>query len=300
MCIILAKSKNVKLPSEEVLKTCFENNPDGAGIMYVSKYEKKVLIEKGFMTFDSFIKRFRELKKEYNDFKNRSLVVHFRIATHGTKVPGNTHPFPISNKVKALKSTRVKTTMGVAHNGIIRDYGLKDDENSNDLSDTMNFTKRVLAPLLYHFKDFNKNEDINFMITNLIGYSKLAILDNEDNLYWYGDYVLDENGVKYSNSTYKRYEYKNSYVGKYYDSMKSNYKQEEKPKMPKKEDLVHLSEKWYIEKNNYDWAIVPNNKYYYDPKTKTVYYECFDGKLTKFYTHCDIFNEDGEEVYFNE
>ena len=54
MCIIIAKNRNGRLPSEEELKTSFEYNSDGAGFMYIDN--GKVVIDKGYMTYDSFIK----------------------------------------------------------------------------------------------------------------------------------------------------------------------------------------------------------------------------------------------------
>ena len=55
MCIIVAKEKGQKLPSKDILKTCFNNNDDGAGFMYVQ--DGKVIIDKGYMDFKSFYKR---------------------------------------------------------------------------------------------------------------------------------------------------------------------------------------------------------------------------------------------------
>ena len=54
MCIIIAKDKIGRLPKEEELKQAFDYNDDGAGFMYVEN--GKVVIDKGYMTYDSFIK----------------------------------------------------------------------------------------------------------------------------------------------------------------------------------------------------------------------------------------------------
>ena len=34
MCVALVKNKDIDLPSKDVLKVCFKNNPDGAGFAY--------------------------------------------------------------------------------------------------------------------------------------------------------------------------------------------------------------------------------------------------------------------------
>ena len=67
MCIIVVKDKNKPLPKLEYLKNCFENNPDGMGFMYLKN--NKVIIDKGYMTYKSFEKRFDKLCKKFNNFK---------------------------------------------------------------------------------------------------------------------------------------------------------------------------------------------------------------------------------------
>ena len=34
MCVIVAKEKGIVMPDKNILKTCFNHNPDGAGIMW--------------------------------------------------------------------------------------------------------------------------------------------------------------------------------------------------------------------------------------------------------------------------
>ena len=74
MCIIIAKDKKSRIPTEKELKNSFEWNNDGAGFMYVDN--NKVVIDKGYMTWESFIKRYKTLLQKYNNFKNKSLVIH--------------------------------------------------------------------------------------------------------------------------------------------------------------------------------------------------------------------------------
>ena len=37
MCIIVAKNAGIPMPSTEILRNCFDNNPDGAGFMLAAK-----------------------------------------------------------------------------------------------------------------------------------------------------------------------------------------------------------------------------------------------------------------------
>ena len=92
MCLAILKLKGNDVPTDDILKTCFRNNSDGAGLAFNNDYGK-VQIVKGFMDFDSFITAFHEYDRKYC-FKNRAVLIHFRITTHGGTSKGNCHPFP--------------------------------------------------------------------------------------------------------------------------------------------------------------------------------------------------------------
>ena len=211
MCIIVAKSKKASLPRKKTLKTCFENNPDGCGLMYVN-HNKEVVIDKGYMTFDSFYKHFQKLKKEYNNFDNKSLVIHFRIGTGGTNTDINTHPYPISNKIEDLHALYKTTDIGVAHNGIISKYNYKIKDV--DMNDTQYFIMSYLYKIKKYIPEFYKDYDIMLGIEELCG-SKLCFLNNDEELYFVGNFIDEDNGVKYSNSTYEENRYTYGYYRDY-------------------------------------------------------------------------------------
>ena len=54
MCILVIKPKGKEMPSKKILRNCWENNPDGAGMMYVK--DGHVVIDKGYMEFSDFWK----------------------------------------------------------------------------------------------------------------------------------------------------------------------------------------------------------------------------------------------------
>lgn len=231
MCIIVAKEKGVSLPTKKTLKRCFDYNDDGAGFMYVN--DGKVIIDKGYMTFTSFYNRLKELKKEF-DLKNKALVMHFRIGTSGDGAKNLTHPFPLSDKIKELNKTHTETTLGITHNGIIRDY-----EYDNKLSDTQNFIRDFMYPLSELSQDFYMRLSIQHMLEKECG-SKLCIMDANENLYYIGNFITDK-GVKYSNETYKpvyytyynyNYNYPSTYSYTYddeeYDDLDWYYEMKEK------------------------------------------------------------------------
>lgn len=220
MCIIVAKEKNVDLPSKEILKECFTNNPDGAGFMYTRKNKvgvRYVVVDKGYMTFESFISRYDELCRAFNNFKNKALVMHFRIGTSGSNNKNNTHPYPIASSHHILQKTNIWCDLGVVHNGIIHDYTPLPGNNINNTNDTQEFIMKYLYPLHTNYKDFYKNEYIMNGISDITN-SKLAFLDTHDNIYYSGDFVEDE-GVNYSNETYKSWRSRYNYgsYGKYND-----------------------------------------------------------------------------------
>ena len=116
MCIIAAKAAGIPMPNRERIKTMWDGNRDGAGLMYVENGQ--VRIEKGFMKYKDFTKVLDRLEKRL-DLTATPVVMHFRITTHGGTKPENCHPFPITDNVGALKKLTITTDLGVAHNGII-------------------------------------------------------------------------------------------------------------------------------------------------------------------------------------
>lgn len=194
MCIIIAKEKGLELPNEEILNTCWENNNDGAGIMYHKPGMDHIRILKGFMDFKDLLESIKELKLTKED----SIVYHFRWTTHGGTTPGNTHPFPITDKINFLKALNVKTDIGIAHNGIIP---IKPSDDK--ISDTMEFIKSYLADLKKNGALFHP-QSIKLM-KNETGFSKYAFLNKNGNIQLIGKgWVIDkETGLKFSNSGYK-------------------------------------------------------------------------------------------------
>lgn len=214
MCIIVSKEKYKEIPKKEILQNCFENNPDGAGFMYV--YNNKVHIEKGFMMFDSFYNRIMELDKKIN-LKKRSLVMHFRIGTSGKNDAETCHPFPISNDFDELRAVETTCQIGMVHNGIISSFAY-----DKVLSDTQNYVKDFVFNLYKLNKNFLNNKYTKNILNSSCNHTKLTFLDSNDRIYYFGDFVKDKNGIKYSNTTYEKSYYRTytnycNYDKKYYD-----------------------------------------------------------------------------------
>lgn len=110
MCIIITKEKGAKPLDKKIFENCWDNNPDGAGILYHDG--KSSTLIKGVMKKEDFLQKIELANK-----KECSFVIHTRIATHGSVKPENTHPF-------------VSKTLGFAHNGTMPVIPLEDKTDS--------------------------------------------------------------------------------------------------------------------------------------------------------------------------
>jgi predicted glutamine amidotransferase len=194
MCIIAIKPAGISMPATTTIENMWHNNSDGAGFMYAKA--GTVHIEKGFMTLKTFKAALKRLEKSI-DITGTPMVLHFRITTHGGTSPGNCHPFPVTEKLPLLQMTKSKAPLAVAHNGMIDITPSK-----KDISDTMEYILSQLAPLYQLRKDFYKQPAGKKLIYNAIK-SKMAFLDGTGRIETVGDFVTDENGMLYSNTSYK-------------------------------------------------------------------------------------------------
>lgn len=189
MCIIIY-SNDGKQIKEQILKDCFRNNPNGAGIMWKTKYSDEVNIIKGLMTYE-------QLKAAYDTIgEARELAIHCRIATSGKINSKTCHPFPLRNTPSKMTRSRDTTNVGVMHNGVIPFCTPKGGINAK-YSDTMEFTANILYPI--------RNELDSPAIQTLLEEStssRLLIMRQNAETIMLGHWVSDE-GLFFSNSTYK-------------------------------------------------------------------------------------------------
>lgn len=205
MCIIAAKPAGIPMPDHDTLNLMWTNNPDGAGLMYVDNGH--VIIEKGYMKWKDFRKAIDRLSKRL-DLKRTPVVMHFRIATHGGVNKECCHPFPVTDSIGALKKLKASVDLGVAHNGIINSVNPR-----KGCSDTMEYIATQLAPLKRAMPRFYDNKHARLLVQNAID-SKMAFLTQDGRIFTIGDFVTD-NGVLYSNRTYRDMGYRSLYWGCY-------------------------------------------------------------------------------------
>lgn len=234
MCIAIAKPRGIDRPSNEILTECFKNNKDGAGFSFA--INGKVHIMKGYMKLEDLITAVESLEK-FIKMKDTSMLFHFRIGTQGGNVEGNTHPFPLSDVEEELKSTLHITDMAMIHNGIIsKTSGSEYRKKFPNLSDTQIFCSEFLKEMkdVYGYDKMFDSKLVNAIISEFLGSGKFAFLDKDGAINTYGEWIED-NGIFYSNKTYKESKWlnvggKNVYKGGscyngYYDDFDySNYK----------------------------------------------------------------------------
>ena len=196
MCIICVSKSGVRQPSEQELRTMFQNNPHGAG--YMVARHGMVTISKGYMTCGKFL---NALRQEHFTEKD-SVVYHFRISTQAGVNPEMTHPFPLSNRLARMEKLDTTCRIGVAHNGIIR---LTTDPNNHRYSDTALFIAQYLTYLIKRREDQRDTRILDTIYR--LAQSKFAILDGGGYVATVGEF-LNRDGLLFSNSSFQSYRYR--------------------------------------------------------------------------------------------
>lgn len=198
MCVAIYKPQGVIAPSLEVLKSCWDANPDGAGIGWRVDGKYPIHIEKGFMVWSDFERYWKSTDMQSYD---GDLFIHFRITTHGGTSAGNTHPFPVCNSDTILKSTTISCNHMLMHNGV-----LPITPDNKSISDTMMLCKLIARG------GFEKTPtQLMDLLEDLIGTNKIALMDKDD-VYLVGLWK-DIDGVKYSNTYWQYRQTISSYWG---------------------------------------------------------------------------------------
>lgn len=187
MCIAIYKPAGVPVPDDATLIRCYEANDDGAGVAYPCA--DGVQIVKGFKSCDEFISFVKS-----QDFYQTTMLLHFRIGTHGVKDgAAHTHPFPIGKSNKEMEQLVSVHDRALIHNGIMYDFGY-----DNEVSDTMAFCRDSAEAVLSLASVKNGKK----MIESIIGYNKIAVMEKDGSVAIYGTWIFDQ-GIYWSNASYK-------------------------------------------------------------------------------------------------
>lgn len=206
MCIICVKPSNVDFPAKSIMKTCFENNSDGAGFAF--PMDGEVQIYKGFMSFKKFWRAFRRFELD----KSVPVVFHFRIATSAGINRPCTHPFPVTQDYKSLQALTCTTDMAIAHNGVLTNV-----TPTKTLSDTMVFIRDYLSQVK---DEILQSEQIRVAIEKFTAGSKFAVLNGDGDLLMIGSGWIQEKGLYFSNDTFEfeRFNWSRWYEGLHRDA----------------------------------------------------------------------------------
>ena len=193
MCVIALSPVGNRV-DKSTLSDMWDTNPHGSGISFID--ETKTIQTYKSMNKDDFIKVALSVYDKYS--VSSPILVHCRIATHGSVCAANVHPFNVDNH----------TVM--AHNGIIDCVEVPD---SSDISDTRMFINTWLRYLRPTWLD---DPDMREYIGDIIGWSKLAfittnanlrndyyIINEDDGLWTNGSWFSNDNHCTLSNINYQ-------------------------------------------------------------------------------------------------
>jgi predicted glutamine amidotransferase len=153
MCII-ASLEPKKTISKALLEAMYRGNSDGWGIMYA--VDGKLHIAKDVSDFESFYATWRQVPVE------AVRAIHFRIRTVGAISKANCHPFiPINN-------------VAVMHNG-----GIDTHIVDAGMSDTHNYTKYELQPIMKVWQGWEKDEAFERLVKETTGGSRLLFMNSD-------------------------------------------------------------------------------------------------------------------------
>ena len=245
MCIIMYAKTNQTI-GEKKIRTAFINNPDGAGIMWYDR-GGKVHYRKGFDKAENLIEFFKSLGTDI------PRAIHCRIATSGKVSTRTCHPFPIVDSFNEMgKEKGVPKFGAMMHNGIFSRYtptgGMK-----SDYSDTMNYNKQVIYPLV-------KNKAIsNEGVINLLSEMTSRVLLFLPNFIVgrFGAWTEDkEEGFLASNDTYDHERFIYTYPTYYTNYDSPNWWKEKKSSVTTTNPIII--------KPQYTYSIMVNAKSYCD------------------------------------
>lgn len=186
MCLLIVKSAGLKIP-RAMLNNADTNNPDGAGIAYVDGEgaDRKLVVSKGWFVFENFY-------NFYKDLEERDMLIHFRAASPQMEVCDEMcHPFEVESDKKtwAIESGEARFQFAIGHNGRLS-YAA-----TAKASDTYNFVKDVIAPILFQNPWHFEVKANRWLMENFLGLTnKIAIMryDREEDETQF--YILNPEG----------------------------------------------------------------------------------------------------------
>lgn len=173
MCLIVRKPAGVVWPLG-VLRSAAKKNPDGIGWMYHDGAQLRV----GRYVNPNRKAYKRKLLDVAAALVDHEVVLHLRMATHGTVSPGNCHPFKVIDGLYMM------------HNGVL------DGEKPEGVeSDTVSFIRTKLRPLLERDRGLIYMGAFMGLLEEAVGtFNRLVFMDGSG---WIGHINYDQ-GLMYN------------------------------------------------------------------------------------------------------
>lgn len=170
MCVIIIVPKGVELPSNEELRMAYNRNHDGCGFVTKSDHYKT-------LHFGAFLRRLSKRKID------EGVIIHFRLATHGSIKVKNCHPF-------------YKNRFWFAHNGVLP------IPTVNDMTDSQICFNTSIYPCIKKFGWDSPELDVEMAYWSRCG-SKFAIM-HDGEIKMFGKFI-ERRGCYYSNLYHLQY-----------------------------------------------------------------------------------------------
>ena len=179
MCILITKPRSAAFPPVEAIQNSVINNPDGFSMAYNIDGE---LITYKSMSAAQFVAQYRRITA-LCDPKTTGMIIHARIATHGSVGLKNCHCW------KSFVGDSAE--MAFAHNGILS------VPPRDGMTDSETFLRDYFEPAFVRGSWMIANR----VIAHMIGGSKIAFIDRSGNIRKFG-YFISDDGCSYSNTSY--------------------------------------------------------------------------------------------------
>ncbi len=158
MCVIIYKPEGVAIPSRALLDKAQSANPHGCGFCTPTKSYKG-------LSYNQFLKGLREVDP------SEPLLIHFRLATHGSVKKSNCHPFYEN-----------QTDTQFMHNGIL--YAINPDRDKTDSECAF---RGFINPIVECFG--LHSVEVKDVVGRIIGASKFALMQGGEVLL-FGEFIL--------------------------------------------------------------------------------------------------------------
>lgn len=206
MCLALLVPKGVSKNTDflfDSIRTASTTNRDGMGYAHKSNKDNRVYLSKGYTEVEDIINELRSRDIKDDD----ELIVHLRIGNKGSVNTDMCHPFVASTDEEEVIINNMYADKPVfIHNGTLFKYSV----TGSKYSDTYFFARDFLSNKNVQNFLRNSKEDFEKYFKDHISTSRFAVLfpNTDQEAVTIGSFTED-NGIFFSNDSYKDYRVRN-------------------------------------------------------------------------------------------